>query len=241
MKKLIIKSLLYFSLIVLFSNCKKYQTTTIKGKLINISVNKGIAGETIILNTYSNGGIALPDKAKITQQTITDNDGAFEFTFEAYVPYNEKGPSYGVEVFDSKKKFVQIIIGYDNSTESVDIGKYYNDDLLPFAHVDKHGEINFININVVTACRLKIITYNNIIPTNDSDELKLQFINKFGTFTYGYFLGKLNGYNEPDTYEPSVITGETTIRATITKNGTVEIRDTTFFVEDKEYNLVYRY
>lgn len=230
---------------VVFNSCKRYKPTVIKGRLLNVAINQGVADEPIALMAVPTGNSKLPDKGRIEMTTNTNSEGFFEFVFEGYSPLSKNNrPSYAIDVIKqlSKKKYAVIISPYGNNEPQFDLYKYYDDDLLPFAHI-KNTEIkNDITIPVVTACNLNIYCYNQYVPINDTDLVTLKFINQFGTFTYGYFEGKLNGLSGESDFKPNVITGETTIRAIISKkSGYYEIRDTTFFVEDKEYNLVYRY
>lgn len=243
------KKLLQISFVVLlamtFNSCKRYKPTVIKGRLLNVVINKGVAGEPIALMAVPTGNSKLPDKGRIELTTTTDSEGFFEFVFDGYSPISKSNrPSYAIDVIKqlSKKKYAVIISPYGNNEPQFNLYKYYEDDLLPLAHVRNTEIKNEITIPVVTACNLKIYCYNQLLPNNDTDLVTLKFINQFGTFTYGYFTGKLNGLTGEGTYKPDVVTGETTIRAIISKkSGYYEVRDTTFFVEDKEYNLVYRY
>lgn len=238
--KLLQISFLLLSLVV-FNSCKRYKPTVIKGRLLNVAINKGVADEPIALMAVPTGNSKLPDKGRIEMTTTTDSEGFFEFVFEGYSPLSKSNrPSYAIDVIKqlSKKKYNSIILATDNNFK---LYEYYNDDLLPQAHVSNVSNFSEIEIKVVTSCKLNLYCYNEESPLNDTDEVKIQFINQFGTFTLGSFFGKLNGIAASD-FPNSIITGETTIRAIISKkSGYYEVRDTTFFVEDKEYNLVYRY
>lgn len=246
MRKLYIKNWLYisliFSILVLNNSCKKYKQTIVIGRLVNLPLNRGIPNAVFVLKSYSEGGFLLPDKAQIEMTATTDKDGYFKFTFEAYTPYKEnKRPSYGVELvtLPENKTFITQYSGSgESNTVRLDI--YYGENLLPVKHIGKLGAKNEFTINIVCPGRLKILAYNEDLPISSSDMLIIEFINQFGKFKYGGIYGTETTINE-NFYVPGIFPGETTIRATITKNGHVEVRDTTFFVEDKEYNLVYRY
>jgi hypothetical protein len=225
--------------LVVFNSCKRYKPTVIKGRLLNVAINKGVAGEPIALMAVPTGNSKLPDKGRVELTTTTDSEGFFEFVFDGYSPISKSNrPSYAIDVITalSKKNYNMIILCRENQ---FDLYKYFNDDLLPFAHVKNTEVKEEITIKVVTACKLNIYAHNQV-SVNNSDEVEFQFINKFGKFVVGYAFGAHNGLIDNDC-PTSVITGETTFRAVIKKNGSIEVRDTTFFVEDKEYNLVYRY
>lgn len=245
--KSLIKSLLCISFILCFNTCKKYKTTTVKGRFVNIPINKGIPNETFILKSANPYGEKLPSKAQIEMTTKTDKDGYFEFKFEAYVPKNEKKQaSYGVEWLNlnNKKQMLQFSA---NSTvgQTIYLTDFYSDDLLSYSHVDNTGGNNDILINVVLGGVLKVNCINELIPFSSNDKIEIYFINQFGMFFFGGHYGGgnfiINDGISGSGYYPGLVPGETTIRATISKNGNIEIKDTTFFVEDKEYNLVYRY
>jgi hypothetical protein len=232
--------------VFLFGACKKYKLTEIRGRLLNVGTNKGVEGEIMILKSYAKAGFLLPDKANVELITTSDNEGYFTFSFEAYTPYREnKRPSYGVEI--ERKVSARNFYGggtmRDDNRKIIDFSKIYNVDPWPVKHIENLGKENIFAINVIIFRNLNVYCYNERNPVNDSDVVKLQFINKFGIFTCGYYEGKLNG--KSDGYNVSglpIIADSATIRATIyKKNGLIEIRDTTIFVEDKEYNLVYRY
>jgi hypothetical protein len=239
--------LLCISFIVCFNTCKKYKTTTVKGRFVNIPINKGIPDETFVLKSANLYGENLPSKAQIELTTKTDKDGYFEFKFEAYVPKNEKKQaSYGVEWLNlNKKKQMLQFSDRSDPVKNVDLYKFYDDDLLSFAHIENPGDFNEIIIKIVIGSPLIVSIYNENLPKSINDYINIEFINQFGKFTYGGYKGDSFRIIDPsiltDGYYPSLVPGETTIRATITKNGNIEVRDTTFFVEDKEYNLVYRY
>ncbi|HRG60273.1 MAG TPA: hypothetical protein PK323_15065 [Bacteroidia bacterium] len=229
----------FLLLFVAFNSCKRYKHTVIKGRLVNVAINKGVADEPIALMAVPTGNSKLPDKGRVEMTTVTDSDGYFEFVFEGYSPISKDNrPSYAIEVVEklSKKNYNSIILCRDNQ---FNLHEYFNDDLLPFVHVRNTEIKNDITIKVVTACKLNIYAYNQV-SVNNNDEVEFQFINKFGKFVMGFAFGPHNGIIDNDC-PTSVITGETTFRAIIKKNGNILERDTTFFVEDKEYNLVYRY
>ena len=245
MLKQILKSCLYISLLLPLATCKKYRQTLVIGRFVNIPINKGIPNETFVLKTYTQGGFLLPDKANIEMTTQTDENGYFQFSFEAYTPHNErKQPGYGVEWINlNKKKLMVQFSDHSLDRKFVDLSKEFNDDLLAFQNIGSLGKRNYININVVFGGNLKVFLKNEIAPISPNDTIHINFINQFGEFNFGGFIGEgsilLN--DGKSNYYPGLVPGETTIRATITKNGITEIRDTTFFVEDKEYYLEYRY
>lgn len=242
-----IASLLFISLLLCLGACKKYKKTVVKGRLVNIPIERGIPNETVVLKSYAQGGFLLPDDAQIDMTTITDKDGYFEFVFEAYTPYKEnKRPSYSVDWanLNNKKQMLQFTSNGINRY-TVYLDKYFNDDLLGFAHIDEIGKENIVTINLVLGGELRVSLSNIDLPKNSNDSITIDFINNLGQFRFGVYVGTeskvLNDGTSSSGYYPGLVPGETTIRASIYKNGIIEIRDTTFFVEDKEYNLVYRY
>jgi hypothetical protein len=242
-----IASLLFISLLLCLGACKKYKKTVVKGRLVNIPIERGIPNETVVLKSYSKGGFLLPDDAQIDMTTRTDKDGNFEFIFDAYTPYKEnKKPSYSVDWvnLNNKKQMLRFSSnGYPYNY--IDLYKFYNDDLLGFAHIDEIGNNNFITINLVLGGTLRILCSNELLNPSATDKIEINFINQFGEYFFGGYYGTgsflINDGQNSSGYFPGLVPGETTIRANITKNGNLEVRDTTFFVEDKEYYLVYRY
>ena len=238
----LIKSLLCISFIFCFTTCRKYKTTTVYGKVTNLAIGKGIPDALVVLTAYQVGRKKLPDKADIQLQTRTDSEGNYNFNFEAYVPNNEKeAASYGVEYLTEGKEMA-LRTGTDGEPEDrVDLTKLFNDNLLPFSHVDHPGKENKIDINVVLNGRIYFQFYNNLPNATSEDSIFMRNKNKFTE----YYLIGIKGINTENGFlniHPfSFTTGENTITLDIRKNGTRILRDTTFFVEPKDYYINFHY
>jgi hypothetical protein len=210
------------------------------GKVSNLAINKGIPNALVVLTAYQVGKKELPDKAKIELQTRTDNEGNYSFNYEAYVPNNEKeAASYGVEYL-TEGKFIDWFSGEGSGT-TVNLIDYFNDDLLAFSHVDHPGKENQVDINVVLNGRIYFQFYNDLPNSTSEDSI---FIRNENKFTEYYLIG-IKGINTENgflnTYPFSFTTGENTITLDIRKNGTRILRDTTFFVEPKDYYINFHY
>ncbi len=247
MVKQILRSCLYISLILPLATCTKYKKTFVMGRFINIPINRGIPNETFVLKTYTKGGFLLPDKANIEMTTTTDENGFFKFSFDAYMPSSEKKqPSYAVEWVNlNKKKMMLQFSSANNSSNLVDLTETYNSNLLAYKNIGGWDDPKYLEIKVVLGGILRVFVINNKLPIDSEDLIDIDFINQFGQFRFDSYKGLgeyfMNDGQSGSGYYPGLVPGETTIRATITKNGNIEIRDTTFFVEDKEYYLEYRY
>jgi hypothetical protein len=208
-----------------FSTCKKYKTTTIQGKVNNLAIQKGIPNALVVLTAYQVGKKELPDKAKIELQTRTDSEGNYTFNYEAYVPnYEKEAASYGVEYFTEGKELSFRTGGGGNT---VDLIKYFNDNLLPSKHVDNPGKYNKIDINVVLNARIYFQFYNDKPIHQNTDTIEIRNSNKF----IDYYLYGIVGEDTQSenvflsTYPFSFTTGENTITLDIRKNGTRILRD----------------
>ena len=227
-----------------FLGCKKYKTTTVHGKVSNLAIGKGIPDALVVLTAYQVGKKELPSKAKIELQTRTDSEGNYSFNFEAYVPNNEReAASYGLEYLTEGKEMA-LRAGTDGDPEDrVDLTKLFNDDLLPFSHVDNPGKENKIDINVVLNGRIYFQFYNDLPVPNTYDTLYVRAKNKFTEY-------RLTGTNNIDQTQNNLFliqkpypltTGDNTISYYITKNGIKTRIDTTFFVEPKDYHINFHY
>lgn len=223
-----------------FAGCKKYKTTIVHGKVSNLAINKGIPNALVVLTAYQVGKKELPDKAKIELQTRTDSEGNYSFNFEAYVPNNEKeAASYDVEYL-TEGKFIDWFSGEGSGT-TVNLIDYFNDDLLAFSHVNNPGKENLIDINVVLNGRIYFQFYNDLAGGTVDDTLFIRNKNKFTEYRI-FDIGGINTENGfLNTYPFSFTTGENTITLDIRKNGTRILKDTTFFVEPKDYHINFHY
>jgi hypothetical protein len=225
-----------------FTGCKKYKTTKVYGKVSNLAINKGIPDALVVLTAYQVGKKELPDKAKIELQTRTDTEGNYSFSYEAYVPNNEKeAASYGIEYLTEGKEMA-LRTGTDGAPEDrVDLTKLFNDNLLPFSHVDNPGKENKIDINVVLNGRIYFQFYNDLVGSTVNDTLFIRNKNKFTEYLF-FAIDGINTENGFLNVHPfSFTTGENTITLDIRKNGTRILRDTTFFVEPKDYHFNFHY
>lgn len=222
-----------------FIGCKKYKTTTVHGKVSNLAIGKGIPDALVVLTAYQVGKKELPDKAKIELQTRTDSEGNYSFNFEAYVPNNEReAASYGVEYLTEGK---EMALSTGESENTVYLTKLFNDNLLPFSHLDNPGKENKIDINVVLNGRIYFQFYNDLVGSTVNDTLFIRNKNKFTEYLFFAIDGinTENGFLNVHAF--SFTTGENTITLDIRKNGTRILRDTTFFVEPKDYHINFHY
>ena len=178
--KYLIKSWLCISFIFCFSTCRKYKTTTINGKLINMATGKGIANNKIALNAYSLGGSELPKKVESQSIATTDADGNFSFIFDAYTTKNKKKVvSYGVEMVNEQYYLISqlsdIISKPGETKNKVDLKQYFNDDLTPIKNIEHLGKDNEINLNTVLAGRF----YFQFSNFAQSDSMLLSCLNKY--------------------------------------------------------------
>jgi hypothetical protein len=211
----------------------------VHGKVSNLAIGKGIPDALVVLTAYQVGKKELPDKAKIELQTRTDSEGNYSFNFEAYVPNNEReAASYGVEYLTEGK---EMALSTGESENTVYLTKLFNDNLLPFSHLDNPGKENKIDINVVLNGRIYFQFYNDLVGSTVNDTLFIRNKNKFTEYLFFAIDGinTENGFLNVHAF--SFTTGENTITLDIRKNGTRILRDTTFFVEPKDYHINFHY
>ena len=244
--KIIVNLLLINSVFLFTAGCKRYKRTIIDGKLVNIPTGQGIANEAVTLIAHEEGG----NGAEVPlEQTITDSQGNFHFDFEAWIPVNDrKRRTHSVKWLNLDNKSMMFTFsGRGNSNPSVDLTKYYNNNLLPWHTfgINDLKKNNSAAINVALGAFVTIVLSNSVSPFSPNDSVRVQFINQFGTFKFGGYNGEgsrvLNPKDLSDGYYPLWVCGETTLRVNIYKNGNVQVRDTTFFVESKDYYFEYYY
>jgi hypothetical protein len=250
-KSIFIGFALLMGIIPLYT-CKKFHTTLIQGKLINYPINKGIAGETIYLKSYQTGAILTPDKAKIELSTITDQEGNFSFSFEAYkTTLKQRQPVYIVFWPNtSNKKSLTYFSKYGPKgvflCQRTSLNSSFNNELSSSSLIENFGEDNFPEIKVALACNVQINCINDLPNSSNLDTCEIRLINQIGDFYIGSNFGENSTILTDSNYicypDPiPLISGTTTIRAIIKKNNQTIIKDTTFFVEDKEYYFEFRY
>ncbi len=222
-----------------FFTCKKFQTTIVTGKLINVAINKPMAGETMVLATVETGSVLTPDKAKVGQTILTDNSGSFSFNFEAYEPrINQRQPYYYVYWANLKEKRAPTRV------ENINLNEFYNTDLSYTKMVTKLGETNQLDFYAALLGTLKVKCINELASPSITDTCEIRIINSLDDFLMGYHSGTVDGliyYQESKNRYLPLITGSNTLRAIIKKNNQTIIKDTTFFAEDKEYYFEFRY
>jgi hypothetical protein len=222
-----------------FFTCKKFQTTIVTGKLINVAINKPMAGETMVLATVESGSVLTPEKAKVAQTTLTDNSGSFSFNFEAYEPrINQRQPYYYVYWANLKEKRAPTRV------ENINLNEFYNTDLSYTKMIAKLGETNQLDFYAAILGTLKVKCINELATASITDTCEIRIINPLDDFLMGYHSGTGDGfiyYQESKNKYLPLITGSNTLRAIIKKNNQTIIKDTTFFAEDKEYYFEFRY
>lgn len=249
------KNLLFFILlIVIFPlfTCKKFQSTVIKGQFINRPINKGIQGETIYLKSFQTGAVLTPDKAKIELSTITDQDGNFYFSFDAYkTTLKQRQPVYLVYwPNSSNKKSFTSVSKYEPKgifqCQSISLNSYFNNELASASIVKNLGQDNFQEIKVVLIGSISVNCVNELLIPSDQDTCEIRLINQVGDFYIGKLIGTGTKVFTDSNYSCQpfpipLISGTTTLRATIKKNSQTIVQDTTFFAEDKQYYFEFRY
>jgi hypothetical protein len=223
-----------------FFTCKKFQTTIVTGKLINVAINKPMAGETMVLATVESGSVLIPEKANVAQTSLTDNSGSFSFNFEAYEPrINQRQPYYYVYWANLKEKRAPTRV------ENINLNEFYNTDLSYTKMITKLGETNQLDFYAAILGTLKVKCINELATPSITDTCEIRIINPLNDFLLGYHNGTGDRFIEYPEYRDifylPLITGSNTLRAIIKKNNQTIIKDTTFFAEDKEYYFEFRY
>ncbi len=243
------KNFLFNSIAFLFCMlpiaCKKlsnYRPTTVVGKVSNLATGEGIPNALMVLKAHGNG-FTLPEKANIELETRTDQNGNYRFDFDAYaaVLNGRKTAEYSVQYF-TEGKIGTLSAGRDGGSP-IDLCKYYNDDLLTWDNPTNLGGFNVININVVLAGRVFFQFFNDKPGASISDTLELRVINQYlEYYQYGLVGTEIANENNLLSNHPfTLITGNNTLRFILSKNSQVQILDTTFFVEPKDYYINYHY
>jgi hypothetical protein len=247
MKKIyLIRNWWYISLLILFflSSCKKinYKETTVRGRIVNLATNEGIANALVTVKSYTAGG--FPDKSINEIAVRADEQGYYSITFEAKKHWlnKDKNGSYAVE-YDTEGKITSFRTGEGGTGKTVDLMKYFNDDLLTYQHIEKLGEINDIDIKVVLEGRFFFQFYNDKPLPTSADTMEVRNKNRFVEYYLYGTVGEINNSENSFlyTYPWSFTTGENTISYYITKNGAKTRVDTTFFVEPKDYYINFHF
>ena len=122
----------------------------------------------------------------------------------------------------------------------------FNNELSSSSLIENFGEDNFPEIKVALAGSLQINCINGLPNSTSLDTCEIRLINQLGDFYIGSHIGENSTIITDSNYicKPDpipLISGTTTIRAIIKKNSQTIIQDTTFFADDKEYYIEFRY
>ncbi len=225
--------------------CKKlsnYSPTIVVGKVTNVATGQGIPNALIVLKAYGNG-FTLPEKANIEAETRTDSEGNYRFEFDAYAAVfnGRKTAVYSVQYY-TEGKLIEWFAG-EGQGSTINLRDFYKDDLLTFDNPLNLGGFNLVNINVVMAGRVFFQFFNDKPGASISDTLELRVINQYlEYYQYGLVGTEIANENNLLSNHPfTLVTGNNTLRFILSKNSQVQILDTTFFVEAKDYYINYHY